>query len=168
MDRGNFMKKTAYMGIFLALALICSYIETLIPFHIGIPGVKLGLTNIVIVWALYLLGTKEALVISVLRIILSGMMFGNVFSIAYSLAGGLLSFAVMFLFKKTGKFKCVSVSIAGGIFHNIGQLFVAAAIVQNLSVLYYIPVLFVSGTITGLVIGVISQELILRVKFRFR
>ncbi len=162
------MKKTAYMGIFLALALICSYIETLIPFHIGIPGVKLGLTNIVIVWALYLLGTKEALAISVLRIILSGMMFGNVFSIAYSLAGGLLSFVMMFLLKKTGKFKCVSVSVAGGIFHNIGQLFVAAAIVQNLSVLYYIPVLFVSGTITGLVIGVISQELILRVKFRFR
>lgn len=162
------MKKTAYMGIFLALALICSYIETLIPFHIGIPGVKLGLTNIVIVWALYLLGTKEALAISVMRIVLSGMMFGNAFSIAYSLAGGLLSFIVMVLLKKTGRFKCISVSIAGGIFHNIGQLLVAAAIVRNLSVFYYIPVLFISGTITGLVIGVISQELILRVKFRFR
>lgn len=162
------MKKTAYMGIFLALVLICSYIETLIPFHIGIPGVKLGLTNIVIVWALYLLGTKEALAISVMRIVLSGMMFGNAFSIAYSLAGGLLSFIVMVLLKKTGRFKCISVSIAGGIFHNIGQLLVAAAIVQNLSVFYYIPVLFISGTITGLVIGVISQELILRVKFRFR
>lgn len=162
------MKKTAYMGIFLALALICSYIETLIPFHIGIPGVKLGLTNIVIVWALYLLGTKEALAISVMRIVLSGMMFGNAFSIAYSLAGGLLSFIVMVLLKKTGRFKCISVSIAGGIFHNIGQLLVAAVIVQNLSVFYYIPVLFISGTITGLVIGVISQELILRVKFRFR
>ncbi len=162
------MKKTAYMGIFLALALICSYIETLIPFHIGIPGVKLGLTNIVIVWALYLLGTKEALAISIMRIVLSGMMFGNAFSIAYSLAGGLLSFIVMVLLKKTGRFKCISVSIAGGIFHNIGQLLVAAAIVQNLSVFYYIPVLFISGTITGLVIGVISQELILRVKFRFR
>lgn len=162
------MKKTAYMGIFLALALICSYIETLIPFHIGIPGVKLGLTNIVIVWVLYLLGTKEALAISVMRIVLSGMMFGNAFSIAYSLAGGLLSFIVMVLLKKTGRFKCISVSIAGGIFHNIGQLLVAAAIVQNLSVFYYIPVLFISGTITGLVIGVISQELILRVKFRFR
>ena len=162
------MKKTAYMGIFLALALICSYIETLIPFHIGIPGVKLGLTNIVIVWALYLLGTKEALAISAMRIVLSGMMFGNAFSIAYSLAGGLLSFIVMVLLKKTGRFKCISVSIAGGIFHNIGQLLVAAAIVQNLSVFYYIPVLFISGTITGLVIGVISQELILRVKFRFR
>ena len=103
-----------------------------------------------------------------MRIVLSGMMFGNAFSIAYSLAGGLISFIVMLLLKKTGKFKCVSVSIAGGIFHNIGQLLVAAAIVQNLSVFYYIPVLFISGTITGLVIGVISQELILRVKFRFR
>ena len=162
------MKKTAYMGIFLALALICSYIETLIPFHIGIPGVKLGLTNIVIVWALYLLGAKEALMISVLRIILSGLMFGNAFSIAYSMAGGLLSFALMYLFKKTKKFKCVSVSIAGGIFHNIGQLFVAAAIVQNYSIFYYIPVLFISGTLTGLLIGIISQELILRVKFKFK
>ena len=162
------MKKTAYMGIFLALALICSYIETLIPFHIGIPGVKLGLTNIVIVWALYLLGAKEALMISVLRIILSGMMFGNAFSIAYSMAGGLLSFVIMYLFKKTKKFKCVSVSIAGGIFHNIGQLFVAAAIVQNYSIFYYIPVLFISGTLTGLLIGIISQELILRVKFKFK
>ena len=162
------MKKTAYMGIFLALALICSYIETLIPFHIGIPGVKLGLTNIVIVWALYLLGAKEALMLSVLRIILSGLMFGNAFSIAYSMAGGLLSFAIMYLFKKTKKFKCVSVSIAGGIFHNIGQLFVAAAIVQNYSIFYYIPVLFISGTLTGLLIGIISQELILRVKFKFK
>ena len=162
------MKKTAYMGIFLALALICSYIETLIPFHIGIPGVKLGLTNIVIVWALYLLGAKEALMISVLRIILSGLMFGNAFSIAYSMAGGLLRFVIMYLFKKTKKFKCVSVSIAGGIFHNIGQLFVAAAIVQNYSIFYYIPVLFISGTLTGLLIGIISQELILRVKFKFK
>lgn len=162
------MKKTAYMGIFLALALICSYIETLIPFHIGIPGVKLGLTNIVIVWALYLLGAKEALMLSVLRIILSGLMFGNAFSIAYSMAGGLLSFAIMYLFKKTKKFKCVSVSIAGGIFHNIGQLFVAAAIVRNYSIFYYIPVLFISGTLTGLLIGIISQELILRVKFKFK
>lgn len=162
------MKKTAYMGIFLALALICSYIETLIPFHIGIPGVKLGLTNIVIVWALYLLGAKEALLISVLRIILSGMMFGNAFSIAYSMAGGLLSLLVMVLLKKIAHLKCISVSISGGIFHNIGQLIVAAFIVQNYSVFYYIPVLLVSGTITGLIIGIISQELILRVKFQFK
>lgn len=162
------MKKTAYMGIFLALALICSYIETLIPFHIGIPGVKLGLTNIVIVWALYLLGAKEAITISLLRILLSGMMFGNAFSIAYSLAGGLLSFLFMFLIQKTNKFNCISVSVVGGIFHNIGQLFVAACIVSNFSIMYYIPVLFISGTITGLIIGVISQELILRVKFRFK
>lgn len=164
----NRMKKTAYMGIFLALALICSYIETLIPFNIGIPGIKLGLTNIVVVWALYLLGAKEAFLISVLRIILSGMMFGNVFSIAYSLAGGVLSFLIMFIIKKTNKFKCISVSIAGGIFHNIGQLCIAAFIVQNASVFYYIPVLFVAGAITGLIIGVISSELILRVKFQFK
>jgi heptaprenyl diphosphate synthase len=161
------MKKTAYLGIFLALALICSYIESLIPFNFGIPGVKLGLTNIVVVWALYLMGTKEAFLISVLRILLSGMMFGNVFSIAYSMAGGILSFLAMVILKKTRKFKCVSVSITGGIFHNIGQLCVAALIVQNYSIFYYIPVLLISGTVTGLLIGIISQELIIRVKFRF-
>jgi heptaprenyl diphosphate synthase len=159
------MKKTAYLGIFLALALVCSYIETLIPFNIGIPGVKLGLTNIVVVWVLYLMGAKEALLISVLRILLSGMMFGNAFSIAYSLAGGLLSFLAMFLLKMTKKFRCVTVSVTGGIFHNIGQLCIAAFIVQNYSIFYYIPVLLVSGLVTGLLIGIISQELVIRVKF---
>jgi heptaprenyl diphosphate synthase len=168
MRSGISVKKIAYLGLFLALALICSYIETLIPFHIGIPGVKLGLTNIVIVWALYLMGTKEALLISVLRIVLSGMMFGNAFSIAYSMAGGLLSFLAMFLLKKTNQFKCVTVSITGGIFHNIGQLCIAAVIVQNYSIFYYIPVLMVSGIITGLLIGIISQELIIRVRFQFQ
>jgi heptaprenyl diphosphate synthase len=165
-SRGKTMKRTAYLGIFLALALICSYIETLIPFSIGIPGVKLGLANIVVVWALYLMGAKEALLISILRILLSGMMFGNAFSIAYSMAGGLLSFAAMFLLKHTKKFKCITVSVTGGIFHNIGQLLVAALIVQSYSIFYYIPILLFAGLVTGLLIGIVSQELIIRVKFR--
>lgn len=94
-------KKTAYLGVYLALALICSYVESLIPFYFGIPGVKLGLTNIVVVLMLYCVGTKEALAVSALRIVLSGFLFGNMFSILYSLAGGLLSFLVMYLLKKT-------------------------------------------------------------------
>ena len=95
--------KVAYLGVFLALALICSYVESLIPFYFGIPGVKLGLTNIVVVLMLYCVGTKEAFAISMLRIVLAGFLFGNLFSILYSLAGGMFSFLVMYLLKRTGK-----------------------------------------------------------------
>lgn len=128
-------KKTAYLGVFLAFALILSYIESLIPFYFGIPGMKLGLANLIVVVMLYLSGTKEAFVISVLRILLSGFLFGNMFGILYSLAGGLLSFIVMWLVKKTGQFHLVTVSVCGGISHNVGQLFVAALVVENYNVL---------------------------------
>src|SRR5699024_1889790 len=106
------------MGVFLALALIRSYVESLISFYFGIPGLKLGLTNIVVVLMLYSIGTKEAFGISTLRIILAGFMFGNMFSIIYSLAGGLFSFLVMYLVKKTGKLGVVPISVCGGISHN--------------------------------------------------
>jgi heptaprenyl diphosphate synthase len=155
-------RKTAYLGLFLALALICSYVESLIPFSFGIPGVKLGLTNIVVVLLLYCMGAKEAFFVSMVRIFLNGILFGNLFSMVYSFAGGLLSFGIMVLLKKKTKLKCISVSTAGGIFHNIGQLLAAAVIVENLSVLFYIPVLLGAGTVTGLLIGVVAQELILR------
>ena len=167
-NKGNWKKKTAYIGVLLALALICSYVEALIPFSLGIPGVKLGLTNIVIVMALYCVGTGEAALISVLRILLGGFLFGNMFSILYSLAGALLSFLVMWGLKKTKKFKCITVSAAGGIFHNIGQLIVVALVVENFSILYYIPVLLVAGLITGLLIGILAQELILRIGSRMK
>ena len=108
-------KKVALLGVFLALALICSYIESLIPFYFGVPGMKLGLTNIVVVLLLYFYGTKEALAVSFMRILLAGFMFGNAFSILYSLAGGLLSLFVMALLKKTGWFHMIAVSICGGI-----------------------------------------------------
>lgn len=159
-------RKTAYLGMFLALALICSYIESLIPFYFGIPGVKLGLTNIVVVLILYCVGVKEAILISVLRILLAGFMFGNPFSIIYSLSGGILSFFAMLLLKKTGKFKVVPVSVIGGIFHNVGQLFVASVVVENYNLFYYMPVLFVAGFITGFLIGVLAQEMIIRLKGR--
>ena len=114
--------KVAYLGVFLALALICSYVESLIPFYFGIPGVKLGLTNIVVVLMLYCVGTKEAFAISMLRIVLAGFLFGNLFSILYSLAGGMFSFLVMYLLKRTGKLGVLPVSVAGGMSHNIGQM----------------------------------------------
>lgn len=155
-------RKTAYLGVFLAIALICSYIETLIPFHFGIPGIKLGLTNIVVILMLYCVGTKESFLISVLRILLVGILFGNLISILYSLSGGMLSFLVMYLLKKTNRLSCISVSVAGGISHNLGQILVAAVIVSNFNILFYIPVLLVAGLATGLLIGILAQELIVR------
>lgn len=161
-------RKTAFMGLFLALALVCSYVEALIPIPIGIPGVKLGLTNIVVVLMMYCVGAKEAIGVSVCRIILAGFMFGNAFSIIYSLAGGLLSFVIMYLLKKTDKLAVLSVSIAGGLSHNIGQLVIAAIIVENANILYYIPVLIAAGAITGLIIGVLSGEIIARIGNRMK
>jgi len=156
-------RNTAYLGMFLALALICSYVESLIPFYFGIPGVKLGLTNIVVVLLLYTLGAKEALVISVLRIFLAGFLFGNPFSILYSLSGGILSFLIMYALKRTGKLKVITVSTAGGITHNIGQLIMAAFVVENANIMYYLPVLLIAGFVTGFLIGILSQEMIFRI-----
>lgn len=160
--------KVAYLGVLLALALVCSYVESLIPFYFGIPGVKLGLTNIVVVLMLYCVGTKEALTISVLRILLAGFMFGNMFSILYSLAGGLLSFLVMYLLKRIRRFGVLPISVCGGMFHNVGQLVVAAFVVENYNIFYYMPILLIAGVVTGLLIGIAAQEMILRIGDRLR
>ena len=156
------MKKTAFLGIFLALALICSYVESLIPFYFGIPGVKLGLANIVVVLMLYYTGAKEAFLVSMLRILLAGFLFGNLFSILYSFAGAVLSFFCMYVLKKMGKLNILSVSAAGGITHNLGQILVAAWIVENLNLFFYFPVLLLAGMITGVFIGIISREILIR------
>lgn len=160
-------RKTAYLGMFLAAALICSYIESLIPFYFGVPGIKLGLANIVVVIMLYCMGAGEAFLVSVLRILLAGFMFGNPFSILYSLSGGILSYGVMLLLKHTKKFKVISVSVAGGIFHNIGQLFVASVVVENYNLFYYAPVLLIAGFVTGFLIGGLAEEMIARLNGRF-
>lgn len=154
--------KVAYFGVFTALALIFSYVETLIPFQIGIPGVKLGLANLIIVIALYKMNLKETYLLSVTRIILSGFIFGNLFSIIYSLSGGLLSLSVMAFLKKQGGFSVMGISIVGGVMHNVGQLLVAMVIVETFSIIYYIPVLLIAGVITGLVIGVAANEMLKR------
>lgn len=160
--------KLAFWGVFLALALICSYVESLIPFYFGIPGMKLGLTNIVILLVLYSAGTKDALLISVCRVLLSGFMFGNGFSIIYSLAGGLLSLVVMALLKKTKKLQLVTVSVCGGIFHNLGQILVAVFVVDNAYLFAYFPLLFVGGALTGLLIGLLANEIQRRMNGYFK
>lgn len=154
--------RVAYFGVFTALALIFSYVETLIPVNLGIPGVKLGLANLIIVVALYKMRLSEAYLLSVVRVLLAGFIFGNYFSIIYSLAGGLLSLTVMALLKKWGGFSLQGISIAGGVFHNIGQLIVAAVVLETFSVTYYFPVLLVAGLLTGLVIGIVAEMMLKR------
>ncbi|WP_346708453.1 Gx transporter family protein [Massilistercora timonensis] len=154
--------RVAYFGVFTALALIFSYVESLIPIQLGIPGVKLGLANLIIVIALYKMRLSEVFLLSIVRILLSGFLFGNYFSILYSLAGGLLSLAVMALLKKTGDFSVMGISMAGGVFHNVGQLVVAMMVVETFSVGYYLPVLLVAGLVTGFLIGVAAGEMLKR------
>jgi heptaprenyl diphosphate synthase len=157
-------KKVAYLGVFLALALVFSYVESLIPFYFGVPGIKLGLANIVMVILLYCMGAKEAFGVSVARVLLAGFLFGNLYSILYSLAGALLSLAVMYLLKKTAKFHILSVSAVGGVCHNIGQLIVAIITVENYRIAFYFPVLLIAGIVTGILIGIVAQEIVLRIR----
>jgi heptaprenyl diphosphate synthase len=151
-------KKTAFLGMFVALALIASYVESLIPIYFGAPGIKLGLANLVTVAVLYQSGLKEGAIVSFLRILLSGFLFGNVFSILYSLAGGVFSLLVMYGLKKSEKFSILGVSVAGGISHNIGQMAVAVFLMENGKIAFYFPILMIAGVITGLLIGIASRE----------
>ena len=146
------------MGLLTALGLIIGYIEFLIPIPLGIPGVKPGFANIVIVWALYSLGPWAALMINGMRIFLSGFLFGNFSMILYSLAGAAVSFLCMCLAKKSGLFSMTGVSMIGGVMHNMGQLLVAMAVLETVSLVYYGPVLLAAGVITGLLIGIVSGE----------
>ena len=160
--------RVAYFGVFTAVALIFSYVESLVPFNFGIPGVKHGLANLIIVIALYKMKFSDAFLLSVVRVVLSGFIFGNYFSIIYSLAGGILSLCVMAGLKKTDKFSVMGISMAGGVAHNVGQLIVAMIVVETLSIVAYVPVLLISGLVTGLLIGIVSAEMLKRlVNIRF-
>lgn len=159
------MKKTtagrvAYYGIFVALAFVFSFVEVLVPISLGIPGIKLGLANIVVLTAIYAMGPRDAFFISCVRIVLVGFTFGNMASLLYSLAGGMLSWLVMCLLKKIKGFSMIGVSLGGGISHNLGQIFVAALMLKTTSVIYYLPVLLIAGTLTGVLIGVLGGILL--------
>lgn len=153
------MKKTAYLGILASVAIILGYVETLLPVFAGIPGIKLGLANIVTVFLLYMYGWREAAAVSFIRILVIGFMFGNLFSILFSLAGAGLSLFIMLLLKKSGGFSVTGVSIAGGVSHNTGQILVASVVVENVKLFYYLPVLLVAGLITGFFIGILADEI---------
>ncbi len=159
-------RKSAYFGCMLGLAVICGYVEALIPFDFGIPGIKLGLANIVIIFLLYKNGFWSALAVNVSRVLLVGVLFGNAMSIVYSLAGGGLSLIVMVLLKRLKCFSTVGVSVAGAVAHNIGQLLASLIVIGFNAVMFYMPFLLLAGVLTGFLIGLSSGRFIARVQIK--
>ena len=158
-------KQLATFGMLVALAFIFSYIEHLIPLPLP-TGVKLGAANIVVLCALYMLGFQEALIVSLVRIVLSGFAFG-ISTAPYSLAGGMLSLLVMVLLKKQGSFGVTGVSVAGSVCHNIGQTLIAM-IVLGRKTAFYFPLLFFSGIVAGILIGIVSAIVLQKIQKHMR
>ena len=154
----------AYYGLLIALAFVFSYIESLIPFSVGIPGVKLGLGNLVSIITLYTLGWQAAAAVSLVRVILTGFTFGSMSMMMYGLAGAALSLLVMILSRHFDLLDITGVSIAGGVAHNIGQIAVAAMVLESGAIFYYLPVLLLSGSIAGAVIGFLGGLIVKRLQ----
>ena len=160
----NNTKKLALLSMMITFAIILSYVESKIPTFVAIPGVKIGLANIVVIFVLYRLGLKAAIVISGVRVLVISMLFGNPISMIYSIAGAVLSLAVMFILKKLTPLKEVALSVVGGVMHNVGQIAVASFILDTNVVMYYLPFLILSGTIAGIGVGVAAALLIVKTK----
>ena len=157
-------RRVALDGILVALAMIFSYMETFIPFNFGVPGIKLGLANLVGLLGLTFLPAVDVLLISLVRILLSSLLFGNVMSLWYSLAGGLLSFVAMYLLSRRDDISLIGMSMTGGVLHNVGQVVTAAIVVKTLQLTWYLPVLLVAGLVTGAIIGTLAKLLMPRVQ----
>ena len=162
--------KMTFLGLFTALAMILSFVETLFPpISTVLPGIKMGLPNIAIMFILYRIGWKEAFAVSVVRVLLVSLLFGNVQTMWFSLAGAILSLIVMILMKKFTTFSHPSISVVGGIFHNIGQILMACFVTKTPQIVYYLPVLFISGSAAGILVGLAAGMLEKRVpKFKFK
>ncbi len=155
-------RKTAWIGMYAAIAVVLSYVEMLLPITIGIPGAKPGFANIIIVFAIYSIGGVSALIINFIRILIIGILFGNLVSISFSICGALVSLTVMLTVKRIKGIHSLGVSICGGVSHNLGQIAAASVLVDNYSILYYLPVLMIAGILSGIVIGIISGLMIKR------
>ena len=157
-------KRIARYALLVALAMVLSWLESLVPLSVAIPGMKLGLTNLVVLFALYRMSAADALTISLVRVVLVSITFGNAYAFAYSFAGAVLSFAIMLALKKSGKFSTVGVSVAGGVGHNLGQIGVAALVLETGGIFLYLPVLMISGTAAGVCIGIVGGLITERLK----
>ena len=157
-------KQLVTLSALIAVAMILSYIESMIPAFVAVPGVKMGLSNIATVFALYALGWQYAICVSVVRVFLQALLFGNFVSLIYSLSGAALALALMILLKKLDRFSSVGVSVAGGVGHNAGQIIAACIVMENAAISLYIIPLIISGTLSGIVIGLVAGNLVERVK----
>ena len=158
--KSNTVRSIALCGVMASLAIVFGYVEHLIPLPIGIYGIKLGLANLVVVIMLYALNAYSAFTINMVRIILCSILFGTFTSFWYSIVGGLLSFTAMLIIKKINKFSPMGVSICGAITHNVGQIIVAIILLEEFKIAFYIPVLLVTGAITGAIIGLVAIPII--------
>ena len=157
-------KKLTTLAVTVSVAMILSFVESRIPAFVAIQGVKVGLANIAVIFALYKMGWREAIAVSIVRVFLVALLFGSAVSLAYSIAGAVISLSLMILLKKLGIFTEIAVSVVGGISHNIGQILVAFLIFDTDAVFYYLPFLMVSGVIAGIAVGIASALLIKRIK----
>ncbi|MBO5682745.1 MAG: Gx transporter family protein [Clostridia bacterium] len=157
-------KAVASLGVFTALALLLSYVEFLLPpLFVAVPGIKIGLPNVIIILALYMVGLRSAITISLLRVILSSILFGNAMVFAYSIAGAILSITVMAILKKTDILSPVGVSVAGGVAHNMGQTIVAVILLDTPQIAYYMIVLTLTGIASGAFVGLLGGFLMKRI-----
>ena len=164
----NKNKKLATLALTIAFALILSFIESKIPPLVSIPGIKVGLANIAVIFTLYKFGVRSAIIVSIIRVLLVSMMFGTGVSLIYSLSGAILSLSVMVILKKLTPLREVAVSVVGGVMHNVGQIAAASFMLSTNVVVYYLPFLLVSGTIAGIVVGIASAILVKRIKFKYQ
>lgn len=156
--------RTARYGMLIALAFIFSYIEAMIPIPFPVPGIKLGLANLVTIVGLYMVGPAGTAAVSVVRVVLVGFTFGNLFSMWYGLSGCIISLICMILLKRSGRFSILGISAAGGAAHNVGQLLTAAFLVENNAVFVYLPVLLAAGAAAGSLIGLLGGLVVERVE----
>ena len=163
----NSTRKIALLGLCASVAMILSYVEALLPpLFNAVPGIKLGLPNIVVVFVLYRLGVKEAAAVSLVRVVAVALLFGTPITMAYSAAGAVLSLVGMALLKKTSLFSEVGVSVTGGVLHNVGQILLAMFLLGTAELGYYLAVLAVTGTISGILIGLCGSFAIRRIKIK--
>ena len=160
----NDTKRLTTLSLLSAVAMILSYIEAQIPLSVAVPGVKIGLSNIATVFALYTLGAPAAVAVSVVRVILSSLLFGNFAMMIYSLSGAALALVFMILTKRSRVFSVIGVSVTGGVMHNAGQVIAAAVMMENAGIAAYVIPLIISGTLAGIVVGVISALLVGRLE----
>lgn len=156
-------KKLTLLSLFCAVAMIMSYLESLVPLPLPF-GIKVGLPNIIIIFILYRIGAKEAIAVSIVRVLLVSLLFGNALSLAYSISGAVLSILTMILLKKINLFSSIAVSVVGGIAHNAGQIIVACIVMDTIEISYYLPVLAISGIVAGVLVGIAGNLMINKIK----